>query len=68
MVVVGQGVGWGGHCLSKISGWVSSVILLAFVSSFVRRELRAKKLSNNSFGRVWGYSLCVYLAITIGLE
>ena len=37
-------MGWGGHCLSKISGWVSSVISLAFVSSFVLGEFRAKKI------------------------
>ena len=42
MVVVGEGVGWDGHCLSKISGWVSSVISLASVSSFVMGEFRAK--------------------------
>ena len=33
-----------GHCLPKISGWVSSVISLAFVSSFVMGEFRAKKI------------------------
>ena len=55
MVVVGGGLGWGGHYLSKISTWVSSVISLAFVSSFVMGEFRAKKkLSNNSLGRGWG--------------
>ena len=31
-------------CLSKISGWVSSVISLAFVSSFVMGEFRAKTI------------------------
>ena len=42
MVVVGGG-GGGGHYLSKIRGWVSSVISLAFVSSIVMGEFRAKK-------------------------
>ena len=47
-----------GHCLSKISGRVSSVNSLAFVCSFVMRQFRAKKLSSNSLGRGRALQIC----------
>ena len=62
-------MGWGGGiaCRKLAGGCHLLFHLLLFVLWFWE-NLGQKILSNHSLGRGWGYSLWVYLAITIGRE
>ena len=64
------GEGWGGVGIACRKLAVGCHLLFHWLLFFLLlwENVGQKKLSNNSLGRGWGYSLWVYLAITIGLE